>query len=44
VEKIKLLKDYKDFKDVFLKAQAGVLALYYDYDHAIKLEVGKRPP
>jgi hypothetical protein len=43
VEKIKLPKDYKDFKDVFLEAQARVLAPYHDHNHAIKLEAGKRP-
>jgi hypothetical protein len=42
-EEIKHLKDYKDFKDMFLEAQAGILALYYNYKHAIKLEAGKRP-
>jgi hypothetical protein len=44
VEEIKLLKDYKDFKDVFLEAQARVLVPHHDHDHAIKLEAGKRPP
>jgi hypothetical protein len=43
VEEIKLLKDYKNFKDIFLEVQARVLVLYYDYNHAIKLEAGKRP-
>jgi hypothetical protein len=44
VEEIKLLKDYKDFEDVFLEARARILVLHYNYNHAIKLEVSKRPP
>jgi hypothetical protein len=28
VEEIKLLKDYKDFKDVFLEAQTGIVIIY----------------
>jgi hypothetical protein len=43
VEEIKLLKDYKDFKDMFLEVQARVLAPHHNHDHAIKLEAGKRP-
>jgi hypothetical protein len=44
VEEIELPKDYKDFKDVFSEAQAGILAPHRDYDYAIELEAGKRPP
>jgi hypothetical protein len=28
VEEIKLLKDYKDFKDMFLEAQTSIITIY----------------
>ena len=33
-----LLKEYKDFKDVFLKEKVNKLLLYKPQDHTIKLK------
>ena len=35
---------YTDFLYVFSEEEAGILALYSDYDHGIDIEPGKSPP
>ena len=35
---------YTDFLHVFSEEEAGILALYDDYDYGIDIEPGKSPP
>ena len=35
---------YTDFLHVFSEEEAGILALYSDYDYGIDIEPGKSPP